>query len=398
MSNPTNTTPNLLVIGMATSIHVARWLELLAALDIEVTLISSNASRGAHPRIMQLLQRPQGQLMRLSIPNISLKYSLFLWIADRFLADSLRALLIYSKIKKDRPDLVHVLELQNAGYPASKAYRWLGNENKPPLFVTNYGSDVYWYQKFSSHRKKLKRLFKQSAALSAECSRDLEIARTLGFTGKIFPALPVTGGLGIDQIACPESTTQLSTRKAITIKGYQNKWGRALSALRALDLCDVNALKDYEIHIYSCGMRVRRQALKFSKRTGTKVHLYKKGELSHDDVLRILRTSRIYIGLSTSDGISTSMLEAMSQGAIPIQTNTACANEWIKDNETGHIADLNNIPEIARQINFWLNSNTETIRAQKKNLITITEKYSQPEIKAIVINFYKHFFGDRLYL
>lgn len=334
--------------------------------------------------------------MTLSIPSISLKYSLFLWLADRFLGDTLRALLIYTTIKKSRPELVHVLELQNAGYPTSKAYSWLGNENKPPLFVTNYGSDVYWYQNFSSHRKKLNRLFKQAAALSAECSRDLQIARNLGFTGKTFPALPVTGGLGIEQIAQRDTTSQLSSRKSITIKGYQNKWGQALAALSALDLCDLNGLEDYEIHIYSCGKKVRRQALKFSKRTGARVHLYKKGALSHDDVLRILRTSRIYIGLSRSDGISTSMLEAMSQGAIPIQTNTACANEWIKNNETGHIADLENIPEIAKQIDFWLNSDSATIRAQEENLKTITERYSKPKIKAAVLGFYKHFFGERL--
>jgi hypothetical protein len=40
--------------------------------------------------------------------------------------------------------------------------------------------------------------------------------------------------------------------------------------------------------------------------------------------------SRIYIGASRSDGISTSFLEALVLGAYPIQTNTSCGNEWVE--------------------------------------------------------------------
>jgi glycosyltransferase involved in cell wall biosynthesis len=39
--------------------------------------------------------------------------------------------------------------------------------------------------------------------------------------------------------------------------------------------------------------------------------------------------SRVYIGASRSDGISTSFLEALVLGAYPIQTNTSCGNEWV---------------------------------------------------------------------
>ena len=51
----------------------------------------------------------------------------------------------------------------------------------------------------------------------------------------------------------------------------------------------------------------------------------------HQRVLELFAKSKIYVGLSESDGISTSILEAMAMAAIPVQISTACCNEWFKD-------------------------------------------------------------------
>jgi glycosyltransferase involved in cell wall biosynthesis len=50
--------------------------------------------------------------------------------------------------------------------------------------------------------------------------------------------------------------------------------------------------------------------------------------MSHKQVLEIFAKSIIYVGLSESDGIRISMLEAMAMGATPVQTSTACCDEW----------------------------------------------------------------------
>jgi glycosyltransferase involved in cell wall biosynthesis len=47
------------------------------------------------------------------------------------------------------------------------------------------------------------------------------------------------------------------------------------------------------------------------------------------------------VGHSLSEGISTSMLEAMAMGAIPIQTCTSCADEWIINGEAGFLVEPN---------------------------------------------------------
>jgi glycosyltransferase involved in cell wall biosynthesis len=68
-----------------------------------------------------------------------------------------------------------------------------------------------------------------------------------------------------------------------------------------------------------------------AKDTGLDITAHAKDSLSHQQVLELFAKSKIYVGLSESDGISTSMLEAMAMGAIPVQTSTACCDEWFKD-------------------------------------------------------------------
>ena len=67
--------------------------------------------------------------------------------------------------------------------------------------------------------------------------------------------------------------------------------------------------------------------------------------LSHERLRDIFLKSRVYIGCSISDGISTSFLEAITYGAYPIQTDTSCANEWVDKGVNASLVplDLNTI-------------------------------------------------------
>jgi hypothetical protein len=66
-----------------------------------------------------------------------------MWLADRFFSDWLRGIYIAWRITRTKPDLVHVNELQNAGYATRRAYQLI--KNKPNLIVTNYGSEIVWF-------------------------------------------------------------------------------------------------------------------------------------------------------------------------------------------------------------------------------------------------------------
>ena len=62
--------------------------------------------------------------------------------------------------------------------------------------------------------------------------------------------------------------------------------------------------------------------------------------IPYDEMLDKFRSAKVYIGISKSDGISTSFIEALCAGAYPIQSNTSCANEWVNKGIRCTLVDL----------------------------------------------------------
>jgi glycosyltransferase involved in cell wall biosynthesis len=131
------------------------------------------------------------------------------------------------------------------------------------------------------------------------------------------------------------------------LKGYQGWAGRALVGLRAIELC-ADRLHGYRVAIYLANNEVRMAAELVSRETGIPIDIVPQS--SHDDILALHGRSRISIGLSISDAISTSLLEAMTMGSFPIQTNTSCAAEWLTDGEGGILVPPNDPEPIADAI------------------------------------------------
>ena len=311
---------------MVDSVHVARWIAQFEPTEVEFTLFPSTPNRRIHSMI---------QDMRVKNGNIEIvpfggKLSIPLWGMDLVFSDYIRGLLLRRVLKQEQPDFVHALELQHGGYIASRALE--DASIKMPFIATNYGSDIYWFQQFPKHLVKIKKLLARADRYSAECNRDVELAKKYGFTGEVMPVLPNAGGFTEEQLNRPLTPT--AERKVIAIKGYEGWVGRASVAVEALYSL-TNELAHFKIVFYSCNAKTIRLVKKLKRETGLNIEWHGKGELAHTQMLDLFASARIYVGISLSDGISTSLLEAMAMGAFPIQTNTACANEWIVHGKTG---------------------------------------------------------------
>jgi len=378
----------ILLVGMADSIHLARWLMQFKDMGYLFRLVSSSPHRRIHPLIKGLLTEGKASGIDISIPWVSAKLSLPLWLMDRFTGNLLRGLLVRREIKKLKPDLVHALELQNAGYSTAVAYRGLTEAKRPKLLITNYGSDVYWFRHFPSHMKKLRELAAFADAFSAECVRDTALAKEIGFDGIFMETMPNSGGIEIDEAAIAAEVAELAARKTIAIKGYQNVWGQALVALKAIESL-APQLAGLQIEMFSCNSKTIREARRLSKSTGLGIVTHKKHTLSHSEVLAIMRKSIAYIGLSKSDGISTSMIEAMSQGAIPIQSDTSCANEWIRSGQDGFLVGFDDWQAVANGLGQILNNPSFVSVARTRNYQTIREKYDANRLSVIAHGYYE---------
>jgi glycosyltransferase involved in cell wall biosynthesis len=232
---------------------------------------------------------------------------------------------VKTAIKSFKPNFVHAMELQNAGYIAARAMQHKFTEK---LIATNWGSDIFWFQQFPKHREKLKQLLSVADYYSCECNRDVQLAKSLGFSGHVMPVIPNAGGFAKQLLSQP--VPALADRKVIAIKGYHGWVGRAKIALEAIETL-ASELKSYQLVVYSANRGTIKLAKQIANRTGLEITVYGKGKLSHNQVLELFASAKIYVGLSLSDGISTSLLESMAMGAIPVQTATACCDEWFTD-------------------------------------------------------------------
>ena len=366
----------IVVVGMLDSVHVARWLKQFEGENLTFWLFPSSPHRRIHPEIVNLASAGQFNFVK----GVQL-LGAAAWLMDRLFNNRFRALFLDKLIYRVRPDFVHALELQNAGYLCMRLNSLYG-DGCPRLIVTNYGSDIFWFKDRPSHKVKLRALLTRADFYSCECLRDVRLARDLGFTGKVLPVIPNSGGFTRSQLLRPILAP--NSRKVLAVKGYWGWAGRANVALKALASI-ADEVREFEIVVYSANFRTRLLARIVALRSGLNVRTLGKGTLSHDEMLALFASAKLYIGVSLTDGISTSLLEAMAMGAIPIQTKSACCDEWFTD--TGIQIDSLETAFVAEKIRLGLNL-AENPESARRNRETILRRAMSDEISKVAKTFY----------
>ncbi len=367
----------ILVICMFDSIHSARWLSQFQDQDIEFLLFPSSPHRRIHKNLKSLVAGNSAATYKLF--PLSRFFGLPLWIADKLVDNWFRSSLVKRAIKTFKPDFVHAMELQNAGYIAAKA---MASKSNSKLIATNWGSDIFWFQQFPKHRDKLKHLLSVADYYSCECNRDVALAHSLGFQGQVMPVIPNAGGFSKEVL--DQKVPLLQDRKVIAIKGYHGWVGRAKVALEAVEAI-AGDLKAYRLVVYSANRGTIKLANQIARRTGLDITVFGKGKLSHNQVLELFATAKIYVGLSLSDGISTSLLESMAMGAIPVQTATACCDEWFTDSGV-KVTEIT-VPKVQEAILAGLKL-AENQSLSDKNREIIRTKANAEDVAKIAQGFY----------
>ncbi len=294
-------------------------------------------------------------------------------------------------IRKLKPDLIHSMEFQHCGYNVLEAKKYCQSDF-PPWLATNWGSDIYYYRQFDDHRLQIVELLRNIDYYSCECERDVTLAKELGMTSKVMPVMPNTGGFDLAEIHPLREMTPPSRRKLIMIKGYQHFAGRVLTALDALERCS-DLAKNFHVVIFSPSSEAIARADEIMNYTAIK-NITILPYAPHDQMLRMFARSRVYLGVSVSDAISTSALEAMAMGAFPIQTNTSCCNEWFDDNVGGYLIPPDNVAVIADRLRSALSDDYLVDNAAEVNWLTIKKRANQRDFSERVWNFYDEIFQD----
>lgn len=299
-------------------------------------------------------------------------------------------------IQKIKPDIIHSMETQGAGYLVDAVKKnFFTNRPFPKWWHANWGSDIFIFGRMPEHKPRIQSVLANCDYYSCECNRDIQLAREFGFTKTCFPVYPNSGGFKADFIeSCRIGLEKTSQRKLIMLKGYQGWAGRALVGIRALARCK-NVLQGYTIVIYTNtdAEEIKIASILLSQEANVPVLLLP-GNSSHKEILRHHGMARISIGLSIGDAISTSLLEAMSMGSFPIQSCTACASDWIKDGVSGLIVPPEDPEMIEAAIRSALANDEMVDAAAEINKRKIQEEANFEKLKKITIQSYQTIFNQ----
>jgi len=396
----------LLIVAMANSMHTVRWVSLISGQGWETYLFPTNSLTSVHPemppvnicgskflRFLAGRYKSKKTVIKTTDFLLNGNTSSISWkdVVKKFLPERQTEKLL-GAIRRIKPDLIHSMHIQEAGYltlEVKKRYKG----TFPKWLVTNWGSELNLFSKVSGHKEKIMDVLSNCDYLSGECSNDIKIAEKLGFKGRFLPIVPNSGGIDFEKINRIKKPGLTSERRNIMLKGYQNWAGRALVGLRALERC-TDVLKGYRILIYSVDtIDVIIAAELFTQKTRIETFVIP-FNTTYDKILSYHGSARISIGLSITDAISTSLLEAMVMGSFPIQSDTSCASEWFKNGQTGILVKPEDPEDVEKAVRKALADDDLVNRAAPLNCDMLFERLEYSKIKNKVINNYKSLVGD----
>jgi len=350
-------TAPILVVAMPDSVHTLRWLHLVrGAAGRPLVLLPATA----HDPIEELAGLPRvssaTDVERLGDGGIGLwneppdswsrppdNLPAPIGFGDR--CAIVRGASVACAIRALRPAMVHSMEIQLAGYACLRAVALLGDDC-PPWLVSNWGSDVFLYEKLAEHRPVLTALAQRADAVASECQRDVALLRALGFRGERLFVVPASGGADFGRF--PETGGAPSSRREIVVKGYHGWSGRAMHTLSAVYLA-APELAGFTVRVVLASDTVADAVARVASRIDLSIAI-ESWSGSHAAALARLARARMMIGIGISDGIGTTTLEAMALGAFPIVAATACADEWIRSGVDGIIVDPHDVGALAQAI------------------------------------------------
>ncbi|MFT4038034.1 MAG: glycosyltransferase [Thermomicrobiales bacterium] len=292
--------------------------------------------------------------------------------------DGVSAWLAYT-IDEWRPDIVVSTGLEQAGF-VTLAARARCHRPFPRWLPISLGLDLQFAVQFPLHRRWIKAVLRSADALFLECHRDVPVARRLGFTRDLIEVQPIGGGWDVDMIRTLRQPGPTSTRTTIAVKGYAGAIGRGLVAIEGVRRAsDALLAAGMDVALFAAHPDVALAANLLAADTGLRVAVWPR--LPYTQLLERLGTCRAIVGMSASDAIATTALEAMLVGAFPIQSNSSCLNEWITCGRSGLLTPADDPEPLAAAIRRVVNDPAFVDAAVAEN-----DREALPRLQAAQVN------------
>lgn len=357
-----------LVIGPFSSPHFQVFISAISDFGLRIKFIPSDSPSRKdidHVRNSVGSRFISAPLIHKIISKVPYSYR----ILDKVYGMKWRSVIIGLYIKTFNPQIIHINELQRAGYSLAHVKNIKKNKKSRLIIASSWGSDLVLFSQIDTHKIDLQNILAITDLLTAEREVELDYARDLGFSGNFIS--PIYNTIGLSHTY--KNPSLCSTRRIILIKGYQNFAGRALNSLNAIERCS-DILEGYKILVYSSSADTKIEVELLRKRSGLDVWTLENA--SKQDFLNYFALARLYIGLSISDGLSTSMVEAMSAGALPIQSKNSAAFDFLENGVNGFIVDPWDLENLESCIRRVISDDQLVNQAQILNRDVINNQYN----------------------
>jgi glycosyltransferase involved in cell wall biosynthesis len=376
----------ILFISMP-SVHVIRWIENLKDTPYELYWFDV-LGRGKLETLDSVSQYTDWKKRKIA----PIKGVYFLSKKAPFIYDKIVSFLevtaneaLEKIILEIQPDIIHSFEMQSCSYPILKtmkkypAIKWL---------YSCWGSDLYHYQQFPSHLKKIKQVLQRVDFLHTDCQRDYILAQQLGFAGEHVGVIP--GGTGYKLEELQSYKLPIDERKVLLVKGYEHHLGRGLNIVKALHSIQ-KQIENYEVVVFGAHTKV----IDYVQSNQLDFKAFDRHGLSHQELMELMGKSLIYIGNSISDGMPNTLLEAIVMGAFPIQSNPGGVTEEIISNGVNGflVQDPDDVEDLKNLIMQTL-TNPSIIEEAYKINVSISKQlldydFNRKKINAIYDDFSK---------
>lgn len=277
------------------------------------------------------------------------------------------------KLIEIRPDIVHSFQINSSCIPILNIM-----ETNPHIkwIYTAWGTDMYLSHSIPHRLETIKKVLKRVDYMFSDCIRDYKIAKKLGFQGEYLGMFPGGGGYDFSELPPLES---FENRKLILVKGYEDKYGKCISVLKALiEIKD--HLKDFNVIIFGANSKVVSFAKTSILKDWSNIEINER--ISREEVLNLMGKSVIYIGNSISDGMPNTLLESIVMEAFPIQSNPGGATaEIIEDGCNGYLI---HDPENSIEIRTLLKKALQNFTVIKSG-IEYNTKFIKPNLARKVV-------------
>ena len=378
----------ILMVAMP-NLHFFRWTQQLSDAGHEIIWFDVNDG-GKNVDRLTGVHQIVGWKLRWDFPGRSYikKKAPKIYHYIQLINERKTATVFEKKLKEIKPDIVHSFALYIACAPILSV---MNNYPTIKWIFSSWGSDLYDLQNYPSDLNHIIKVLARVNYLMVDCKRDYVIAQKHGFSNHFLGVFPGGGGYNLEYLQ--SKIVPIGAKKTILIKGFQGRWGRCVSVLKALEPLQT-ILADYSIVIFGADQEVFSfiEISAFGKWNNLAV----KGKISQDEVFCLMGKSILYIGNSISDGMPNTLLEAISLQVFPIQSNPGGATaELIIDGLNGLLINEPENTEHISDIILRALSNFEMIKKGiAYNTLNLTSSFESRALKEKVVMCYDRVLQD----